>query len=81
MMPYEIMQLADQHARALERRGGRRVDANASRSVPSPRLAQSRAEDRWDYTASIGITRQLLADRMFRSRLEGLDRGIQALKR
>jgi uncharacterized protein with von Willebrand factor type A (vWA) domain len=37
-------------------------------------------EDRWDYTASIEIVRQLLEDRMYPLTLAGLDRGIQALK-
>jgi uncharacterized protein with von Willebrand factor type A (vWA) domain len=37
-------------------------------------------EDRWSYTASIGIVRQLLVDRMFPMTLEGLDRAIHALK-
>jgi uncharacterized protein with von Willebrand factor type A (vWA) domain len=37
-------------------------------------------EDRWDYTQSIGITRQLVGLRMFPLTLRGLDQGIQALK-
>ena len=37
-------------------------------------------EDRWNYTASIGIVRQLLGDRMFPLTIEGLDRAIQALR-
>jgi len=36
--------------------------------------------DRWDYTASIGITRQLLGERMFPLTLDGLERGIRSLK-
>jgi uncharacterized protein with von Willebrand factor type A (vWA) domain len=36
--------------------------------------------DRWDYTQSIGITRQLLAERMFPLTLHGLDDAIKALK-
>jgi hypothetical protein len=37
-------------------------------------------ESHWDYTASIGITRQLLEDRMFPLTIAGLDRAIKALK-
>ena len=37
-------------------------------------------QDRWEYTASIGIIRQLVGDRMFPLTLAGLDKGIQALK-
>ena len=37
-------------------------------------------ENRWDYTASIGITRQLLGERMFPLTLDGLDRAIRSLK-
>jgi hypothetical protein len=37
-------------------------------------------EKHWDYTASIGIVRQLVEDRMFPLTIEGLDRAIKALK-
>jgi hypothetical protein len=37
-------------------------------------------EDRWDYIQSIGIARQLLADRMYPLTLRGLDDAIKALK-
>jgi uncharacterized protein with von Willebrand factor type A (vWA) domain len=37
-------------------------------------------EKRWDYTASIDITRQLLGGRMYPLTLEGLDRAIRALR-
>ena len=37
-------------------------------------------EERWDYTASIGITRELLGAKMFPLTLAGLDRAIQALR-
>jgi hypothetical protein len=36
---------------------------------------------RWDYTLSIGITRELLGGRMFPLTLEGLDRAITELRR
>ncbi|MGH8750491.1 MAG: vWA domain-containing protein [Burkholderiales bacterium] len=38
-------------------------------------------EDRWQYTPSIQITRQLLADRMFPLTLHGLERGMRSLSR
>ncbi len=37
-------------------------------------------ESRWSYTQSIGMTRELLSDRMFPLTLEGLERGIRCLK-
>jgi len=36
---------------------------------------------RWEYTPSIGITRELMGDRMFPLTLEGLDRGIKELQK
>jgi hypothetical protein len=37
--------------------------------------------DRWDYTSSVKITRELIGDRMFPVTLEGLDRAIKELRR
>jgi uncharacterized protein with von Willebrand factor type A (vWA) domain len=37
-------------------------------------------QDRWDYVQSIGITRQLMGERMFPLTLRGLDDAIKALK-
>ena len=37
-------------------------------------------QDRWDYVQSIGIARQLLAERMYPLTLHGLDNAIRALK-
>jgi uncharacterized protein with von Willebrand factor type A (vWA) domain len=38
-------------------------------------------EDRWEWTPSIGITRELLGDRMFPLTLAGIDRAMSELKR
>ena len=37
-------------------------------------------EDYWNYTASVNITRQLMEERMFPLTLDGLERGIKALR-
>ena len=48
-----------------------------------PRLVWLNPEpvDRWDYTSSVKITRELIGDRMFPVTLEGLDRAIKELRR
>jgi uncharacterized protein len=38
-------------------------------------------EDRWQWTPSIGITRQLVGDRMYPLTLDGIDRAMRELKR
>ncbi|HVN41703.1 MAG TPA: hypothetical protein VMT50_02890, partial [Steroidobacteraceae bacterium] len=79
MSPYEIVQPGGSIEHWNEEAGAvwlQRLTQRFQRHVwlnPEP-------EERWDYTASIGIARQLLGERMFPMTLEGLDRGIQALK-
>jgi uncharacterized protein with von Willebrand factor type A (vWA) domain len=48
-----------------------------------PRLVWLNPEpiERWSYTQSIGITRELMGDRMFPVTIEGLDRAIGELRR
>jgi hypothetical protein len=48
-----------------------------------PRLVWLNPEpvERWDYTSSVKITRELIGDRMFPVTLEGLDRAIKELRR
>jgi uncharacterized protein with von Willebrand factor type A (vWA) domain len=48
-----------------------------------PRLAWLNPEpvERWSYTTSIGIVRELIGERMFPVTLEGLDRAIAELRR
>jgi len=79
MSPYEIMQPGgsiehwnDEAGAVWMRRITQRFQKHAWLN-PEP-------EDRWEYIASIGITRQLLEDRMFPLTIAGLDRGIKALK-
>jgi uncharacterized protein with von Willebrand factor type A (vWA) domain len=79
MSPYEIMQPGGSIEHWNDEAGSvwlQRLTARFHRHVwlnPEP-------EDRWDYTQSIGITRQLVGLRMFPLTLAGLDQGIQALK-
>jgi uncharacterized protein with von Willebrand factor type A (vWA) domain len=79
MSPYEVMQPGGSIEHWNDEAGAvwmQRLTQRFHRHVwlnPEP-------EDRWDYTASIGIVRQLLGERMYPLTLEGLDRGIQALK-
>jgi uncharacterized protein with von Willebrand factor type A (vWA) domain len=48
-----------------------------------PRLVWLNPEprDRWDYTPSVQITRDLIGERMFPLTLEGLDGAMRELKR
>jgi uncharacterized protein len=48
-----------------------------------PRLVWLNPENpqRWEYTASVRITRELVDERMFPVTLQGLDGAIQALRR
>jgi uncharacterized protein len=48
-----------------------------------PRLAWLNPErpDRWEYTASVRVTRELVSDRMFPVTIQGLDSAIGALRR
>jgi len=79
MSPYEIVQPGGSIEHWNDEAGAvwmQRITQRFQRHVwlnPEP-------EDRWDYTASIGIARQLLGDRMFPLTIAGLDRAIGALK-
>jgi hypothetical protein len=79
MSPYEIMQPGGSIEHWNDEAGAvwmQRITQRFQRHVwlnPEP-------EDRWGYTASIGIARQLVADRMFPLTIDGLDRAIRALK-
>ncbi|MFO1394394.1 MAG: VWA domain-containing protein [Steroidobacteraceae bacterium] len=79
MSPYEIMQPGGSIEHWNDESGAVWMQRITSRFQ---RLAwlNPEPEDRWDYTASTGIVRQLVADRMFPLTLAGLDRGIEALK-
>jgi len=79
MSPYEIMQPGGSIEHWNDEAGAvwmGRITQRFQRHVwlnPEP-------EDRWDYTASIGIARQLVGERMFPLTIDGLDRAIRALK-
>jgi len=79
MSPYEIMQPGGSVEHWNDEAGAawmQRITQRFPRHVwlnPEP-------ESHWDYTASIGITRQLVEDRMFPLTIAGLDRAIKALK-
>jgi uncharacterized protein with von Willebrand factor type A (vWA) domain len=79
MSPYEIMQPGGSIEHWNDEAGAvwmQRITQRFQRHAwlnPEP-------EDRWDYVQSIGITRQLLGDRMFPLTLRGLDDAIKSLK-
>ncbi len=80
MSPYEIVQPGgsvehwNQEAGALWMQ---RLVAHFPRLV----WLNPEREDRWEWTPSIKITRELIADRMFPLTLSGLDRAMAELKR
>ncbi|MEJ0085422.1 MAG: VWA domain-containing protein [Pseudomonadota bacterium] len=80
MSPYEIEQPGGSVEHWNEESGRvwmERIAAHFPRLVwlnPEP-------EDRWQWTASVGITRQLVGERMFPLTLQGLDGAMYALKR
>jgi uncharacterized protein len=79
MSPYEIMQPGGSIEHWNEEAGAvwlQRLTQRFQRFAwlnPEP-------QDRWDYVQSIGIARQLLAERMYPLTLHGLDDAIRALK-
>jgi uncharacterized protein with von Willebrand factor type A (vWA) domain len=79
MSPYEIMQPGGSIEHWNDEAGAiwlQRITQRFQRHAwlnPEP-------EDRWGYVQSIGITRQLLGERMFPLTLRGLDDAIKSLK-
>ena len=79
MSPYEILQPGGSIEHWNEEPGAawmKRLLASYPRHVwlnPEPR-------DRWDYTPSVRITRELFEDRMFPLTLAGLDRAMRSLQ-
>ena len=79
MSPYEIMQPGGSIEHWNEEAGAvwlQRLTA----AFPRFAWLNPEPQDRWDYVQSIGIARQLLAERMFPLTLHGLDDAIAALK-
>jgi len=80
MSPYEIEQPGGSVEHWNEEAGRvwmQRIAAHFPRLVwlnPEP-------EDHWQWTPSISLTRELIADRMFPLTLDGLDRAMRELKR
>jgi len=79
MSPYEIMQPGGSIEHWNDEAGAVWMQRITQR-FPKHVWLNPEPESRWDYTASIGIARQLLEDRMFPLTIDGLDRAIKALK-
>jgi uncharacterized protein with von Willebrand factor type A (vWA) domain len=79
MSPYEIMQPGGSIEHWNEEAGAVWMQRITTR-YPRHAWLNPEPERHWDYTASIGITRQLLGERMFPLTIDGLDRGIRALR-
>ena len=80
MSPYEIEQPGGSVEHWNEEAGRVWMQRIASHF---PRLAwlNPEPEDRWKWTPSIGITRDLVSDRMFPLTLDGIDRAMRELRR
>jgi uncharacterized protein with von Willebrand factor type A (vWA) domain len=80
MSPYEIEQPGGSVEHWNEEAGRVWMQRIASHF---PRLAwlNPEPEDRWKWTPSIGITRDLVNDRMFPLTLDGIDRAMRELRR
>jgi hypothetical protein len=79
MSPYEIMQPGGSIEHWNDEAGAVWMQRLTTR-YPKHVWLNPEPENRWDYTASIGITRKLLDERMYPLTLEGLDRAIRALR-
>ena len=79
MSPYEIMQSGGSIEHWNDEAGAVWMQRLTTR-YPKHVWLNPEPENRWDYTASIGITRKLLDERMYPLTLEGLDRAIRALR-
>lgn len=79
MSPYEIMQPGGSIEHWNEEAGAAWMQRITER-FPRHAWLNPEPEQYWEYTASIGIARELLGERMFPLTIEGLDRAIRALK-
>ena len=79
MSPYEIMQPGGSIEHWNDEAGAAWMGRITQR-FPKHVWLNPEPEQHWDYTASIGIVRQLLEGRMFPLTIDGLDRAIKALK-
>jgi hypothetical protein len=80
MSPYEILQPGGSVDHWNKESGAVWMQRLCARF---PRLVWLNPEpvERWDYTSSVKITRELIGDRMFPVTLDGLDRAIKELRR
>jgi uncharacterized protein with von Willebrand factor type A (vWA) domain len=79
MSPYEITQPGGSIEHWNEEAGAVWMQRITQR-FPKHVWLNPEPEDRWDYTASIGIARQLVGHRMFPLTIAGLDGAIHSLK-
>ncbi len=80
MSPYEITQPGGSVEHFNEEAGAVWLE-RLTRTYPHAVWLNPVPEDRWDYTYSIKMVRQLLADRMYPLTLGGLDRAMRELVR
>jgi uncharacterized protein len=80
MSPYEITQPGGSVEHFNDEAGAVWLE-RVTRTYPHAVWLNPVPEDRWDYTYSIKMVRQLLADRMYPLTLDGLDRGMRELVR
>lgn len=79
MSPYEILQPGGSIEHWNEEPGAAWMKRLLA-SFPRHAWLNPEPPDRWEYTPSIRITRELLEDRMFPLTLEGLDRAMRSLQ-
>ncbi|HKX99401.1 MAG TPA: hypothetical protein VJL86_06760 [Steroidobacteraceae bacterium] len=79
MSPYEILQPGGSIEHWNEEPGAAWMKRLLA-SFPRHAWLNPEPQDRWEYTPSIRITRELVEDRMFPLTLEGLDRAMRSLQ-
>src|SRR5688572_967573 len=79
MSPYEIEQPGGSVEHWNEE-SGRVWMTRFTRHFPRLVWLNPEAEDRWEWTPSVAITRELVGDRMFPLTLDGLDRAMRELR-
>jgi uncharacterized protein with von Willebrand factor type A (vWA) domain len=79
MSPYEIVQPGGSIEHWNEEPGAAWIKRLLA-SFPRHAWLNPEPRDRWEYTPSIRITRELVEDRMFPLTLEGLDRAMRSLQ-
>ena len=80
MSPYEITQPGGS-VEHWNKEAGSVWMARMTATYPRLVWLNPESPDRWEYTASVRITRELVSDRMFPVTIQGLDSAIAALRR